>query len=65
MTTVINEKGEVVQWYFDITLANALTKEGVPYFDDLFLDVVVLPNKDRDGKLILKRYTLVFKLLLM
>ncbi|WP_054028787.1 DUF402 domain-containing protein [Bacillus sp. FJAT-28004] len=46
MTAVINEKREIVQWYFDITLANALTKEGVPYFDDLFLDVVVLPNKE-------------------
>lgn len=46
MTAVINEKKEIVQWYFDITLANALTKDGVPYFDDLFLDVVVLPNKE-------------------
>ncbi|GLX70496.1 DUF402 domain-containing protein [Paenibacillus glycanilyticus] len=46
MTAVINEKGKIVQWYFDITLANALTIEGVPYFDDLFLDVVVLPNKE-------------------
>lgn len=46
MTAVINENGKIVQWYFDITLANGLTEEGVPYFDDLYLDVVVLPNKE-------------------
>ncbi|NIK21727.1 YgaC family protein [Paenibacillus lupini] len=32
MTAVINEKREIVHWYFDITLAN--------------LDVVVLPNRE-------------------
>ncbi|MDQ8738365.1 DUF402 domain-containing protein [Paenibacillus sp. LHD-38] len=46
ITAVINEKREIVQWYFEITLANDLTKDGMPYFDDLFLDVVVLPNKE-------------------
>lgn len=44
MTAVINEKGKIVQWYYDITLSNGLTEDGIPYFDDLYLDVIVLPN---------------------
>ena len=35
-----NEKNEIIEWYFDI--ARKIGKEkGIPYEDDLYLDVVV------------------------
>ncbi|MFS0674141.1 DUF402 domain-containing protein [Ornithinibacillus sp. 179-J 7C1 HS] len=43
VTTVFNEVGKVVQWYIDINLENGV-ENGVPYNDDLFLDIVVLPS---------------------
>ncbi|MDV2581801.1 DUF402 domain-containing protein [Alkalibacillus haloalkaliphilus] len=43
VTTMFNVKGEVVQWYIDLSLRNGL-ESAVPYYDDLFLDIVVLPN---------------------
>jgi predicted RNA-binding protein associated with RNAse of E/G family len=46
MTAMFNDKGEVIQWYFDIARKASLSSEGIPYFDDLFLDVVVLPNME-------------------
>ena len=40
LTAMYNEKNEIVQWYFDI--AKKIGKEkGIPYEDDLYLDVVV------------------------
>ena len=48
LTAAYNEKNEIVEWYFDI--AKKIGKEdGVPYEDDLYLDVVVKPS----GKTIL------------
>ncbi|MEY8750094.1 DUF402 domain-containing protein [Alkalicoccobacillus gibsonii] len=43
MTTVFNEKGEVVQWYIDICNKIGITK-GIPWYEDLILDLVVLPT---------------------
>ncbi|WP_373897270.1 DUF402 domain-containing protein [Haloimpatiens sp. FM7315] len=45
LTTMIDEKMQIVQWYFDICKGNKVNKKGIPYFDDLYLDIVVLPNK--------------------
>lgn len=43
LTTIYNEKNEIVEWYFDI--ARKIGKEnGVPYEDDLYLDVVLRPD---------------------
>ncbi len=43
LTTIYNEKNEIVEWYFD--MARKIGKEnGVPYEDDLYLDVVLKPN---------------------
>ena len=40
LTAMYNEKNEIVEWYFDI--AKKIGKEkGIPYEDDLYLDVVV------------------------
>ena len=48
LSTFYNENGEIIEWYFDIS--NEIGKEnGVPYEEDLYLDVVVKPN----GKIVL------------
>lgn len=44
LTTMYNDRKEIVQWYFDITKQNGVDDKGIPYFDDLYLDVVVLPS---------------------
>jgi uncharacterized protein len=49
ITTMFNAQGEVVQWYIDICYKNGIT-ENIPWMDDLFLDIVVLPT----GEVILK-----------
>lgn len=45
LTTVFDEKGNIVQWYIDICLANG-NENGRPWMDDLFLDIILLPNGD-------------------
>ncbi|WP_107838017.1 DUF402 domain-containing protein [Metasolibacillus meyeri] len=52
VTTMFDQDGEVIQWYIDITYENGV-EHGMPYMDDLFLDIVVLPTgeviqKDQD-----------------
>ena len=49
LTVMINEKEEPVQYYFDITYENHMEIDGESYFDDLYLDVVMLP----DGRMFL------------
>lgn len=44
VTTMFNEKGEVVQWYVDICLRNGISDDQIPWFDDLFLDIIKLPT---------------------
>ena len=43
VTTMFDANGEIVQWYIDICLENGV-EDGVPWMDDLFLDIVVLPT---------------------
>ncbi|MFF2755134.1 DUF402 domain-containing protein [Psychrobacillus sp. NPDC058041] len=43
LTTMFDENGEIVQWYIDICYQIGIEKD-VPWWDDLFLDVVVLPS---------------------
>jgi len=48
LSSVYNEKNEIIEWYFDI--ARSIGKEkGIPYEDDFYLDVVLTP----EGKVIL------------
>ena len=43
LTAMYNEKNEIIEWYFDI--ARGIGKEnGMPYEDDLYLDVVLTPK---------------------
>lgn len=45
LTAMYNDKNEIIEWYFDI--ARKIGKEnGMPYEDDLYLDVVVTPKGD-------------------
>ncbi|MEA4831236.1 MAG: DUF402 domain-containing protein [Oscillospiraceae bacterium] len=43
LTVMADERGKIVQYYFDITKENVLCEES-SYFYDLFLDVVALPD---------------------
>ncbi|WP_324295642.1 ribonuclease FAU-1 family protein [Rossellomorea vietnamensis] len=43
LTTMFDANGEIVQWYIDICLENGV-EDGVPWMDDLYLDIVVLPS---------------------
>ncbi|MEI4769334.1 GrpB family protein [Psychrobacillus sp. FJAT-51614] len=43
LTTMFNAKDEIVQWYIDI--CNEIGMENnLPWWDDLFLDIIVLPG---------------------
>jgi len=44
VTTMFDDQGRVVQWYIDICKTQGLTEQRVPWFDDLYLDIVVLPT---------------------
>lgn len=44
VTTMFDEKGQIVQWYIDICATNGVSEDNVPWMDDLFLDIVVLPS---------------------
>ncbi|MEK4978171.1 DUF402 domain-containing protein [Bacillus sp. FSL K6-6540] len=53
VTTMLNEKKEIIQWYFDMSKNIGISDQGVPFWDDLYLDVIVFPNgnlyiKDED-----------------
>ena len=43
LTTFISPTKEITQWYFDI-IDHVGTMNGIPYFDDLYLDLIVVPT---------------------
>ena len=43
ITAIYNDKGNIVEWYFDIADSIGETN-GIPYEDDLYLDVVIVPD---------------------
>lgn len=43
-TSMFNEKLELIQVYFDICLGNKMDALGMPYYDDLYLDIVLVPS---------------------
>lgn len=47
LTVILDEKDEVVQWYYDVIKSIEYSKEGIPIINDLYLDLVYLP----DGKI--------------
>jgi predicted RNA-binding protein associated with RNAse of E/G family len=44
VTTMFDAEGEIVQWYIDISYMNGVNSNNVPWMDDLFLDIIVLPS---------------------
>ena len=48
LSVLYNPENEIVEWYFDISKKNFIDENGTPCTDDLFLDLVILP----DGQMI-------------
>jgi predicted RNA-binding protein associated with RNAse of E/G family len=44
VSVIYNTSNEVVEWYFDITKVNSINEQGIPFYDDLYLDIVVSPD---------------------
>lgn len=44
VTTMFDAEGQVVQWYIDICYRNGINEAGIPWMDDLYLDLIVLLN---------------------
>lgn len=44
VTAMFDDKHQIVEWYIDTCRGQGVTDQGVPWFDDLYLDVVVLSN---------------------
>jgi predicted RNA-binding protein associated with RNAse of E/G family len=43
VTTAFDAQGTPVQWYVDIVRAHGLDARGIPWYDDLYLDVILQP----------------------
>lgn len=43
LLAAFNEQGELVQWYIDIVARTGVDERGVPWYEDLYLDIVVSP----------------------
>jgi predicted RNA-binding protein associated with RNAse of E/G family len=46
ISTVFDENRNIVQWYIDIAKKADISTDGIPYIDDLFLDLVMTPTSD-------------------
>ena len=44
LTTMFDAQGNIVQWYIDICHCHGIDERGIPWFDDLYLDIVVTPE---------------------
>ena len=44
MTVMIDNNFNILQWYFDINKYKCKYEDDIPYSEDLFLDVVLLPT---------------------
>lgn len=44
ITAMLNEKDKILLWYIDMIADKGIDQDGVPYFDDLYLDLVVYPD---------------------
>lgn len=44
ITAMFDDRNEIVEWYIDVCKNQGVTDQGVPWFDDLYLDIVVLRN---------------------
>ena len=44
LCAMYNNEEKIIEWYFDITKKNTVDNIGKPYCDDLYLDIVLMPN---------------------
>ena len=44
ITAMMNESNDILVWYVDMIAKQGIDVDGVPYFDDLYLDLVVYPD---------------------
>lgn len=44
ITAMMNEKEEILVWYIDMIESQGTDSDGIPYFNDLYLDLVVYPD---------------------
>ena len=44
ITAMMDEKWNTILWYIDMIASQGIDVDGVPYFDDLYLDLVVYPD---------------------
>lgn len=46
ITAMLNAKHQILLWYIDMIAGQGVDAKGIPYFDDLYLDLVVYPGGD-------------------
>lgn len=44
ITAMMDEKGNILLWYIDTIADQGIDVDGIPYFDDLYLDLVIYPD---------------------
>lgn len=44
LLAAFDERGELVQWYVDIVGRMGIDEHGVPWYEDLYLDIVISPQ---------------------
>ena len=44
ITTQFNAAGNIMQWYIDICKRHGIDERGIPWWDDLYLDIVITPK---------------------
>jgi len=44
ITAMMNENDTILLWYIDMIADQGIELDGIPYFDDLYLDLVVYPD---------------------
>ncbi|WP_051348732.1 DUF402 domain-containing protein [Peribacillus kribbensis] len=44
VTAVVDTKGRIIQWYMDVCWQHGIGDNGIPWYDDLYLDLVILPD---------------------
>lgn len=44
ITAMMNENDDILLWYIDMIAKQGIDADSIPYFDDLYLDLVIYPN---------------------
>ena len=44
ITAMMNAENEILLWYIDMIATQGIDVDGIPHFDDLYLDLVVYPD---------------------